>query len=93
MLCAVPAGGETPTPAQADSLVWYIEQLEYDLAVCQIRAGARADTLQIRNELLAEQLRWANEDRAKWYHKPGLWFIIGSALGIWVAGSAVKVTF
>lgn len=83
------AGGE----AEADSLVWYIEALEHDLALAEIRGNARADTLQIRVDLLNEQLRWAREDRRRWYHDPRIWFLIGAGAGVWVAGQAVKVTF
>lgn len=85
-----PAAAE---PAQVDSLVWYVEQLEHDLAVAQIRGAAHADSLAIRCELLGDELRLAQQDRRRWYHDPRIWFLLGAGLGVYVAGQAVKAAY
>ena len=83
-----PAGGQTR--AETDSLVWYVEQLEYDLAIARIRGQSQVDSLAIRLEFLQDELDWAKEDRRRWYHNPGLWFIVGAAIGIGTAGLALR---
>ena len=89
-----PARAETrAAPAQGDSLVWYVEQLEYDLRVCEIRGAARADSLRIALDFTGQRLAWALEDRARWYEKPGLAFMAGAVLALVVFGQVVKVTF
>ena len=79
--------------AETDSLVWYVEQLEHDLLLCRIDADARTDSLQIRLDLTERQLEWAMEDTKKWYHSPGLWYIIGVASGVAVAGLTAQAVF
>lgn len=94
VLWSAPVRAQAPlTEAQADTLVSYVEQLEFELEICHIRGGARADTLQIRVDLLEEQLRWAREDRARWYQDPRIWFLVGAAAGVWVAGQAAQAAF
>jgi hypothetical protein len=89
-LWTAPANAE---PAAVDSLVWYVEQLEHDLAVCQIRGDARADSLAIRCEVLGWRLDDLQKNQRRWWHDQRLWFIAGAALGVWVAGQAVRVSF
>lgn len=79
--------------AETDSLVWYIEQLEHDIAIQRIRYEAGNDSLQIRLDLTQRQLEWAREDERKWYHSPGLWFIIGAGAGVLVSGMAANAVF
>ena len=74
-------------------MVWYVEQLEHDLAVCQIRGDARADSLAIRCEMVELQLQDAREYRRRWYHDPRLWFLAGAALGVYVSAQAVRAGF
>ena len=94
IVCAAPwTAPAAAAEAETDSLVWYVEQLEHDLALAEIRGNARADTLQIRVDLLNEQLAWAREDRRRWYHDPRIWFLVGAGLGVWVAGQAARATF
>lgn len=94
VLWSAPASAQAPlSEAQADSLVTYVEQLEFDLEICRIRGAVLADTLQIRVDLLEEQLRWAREDRRRWFHDPRIWFLIGAAAGVWVAGQAARAAF
>jgi len=81
------------TAAQTDSLVWYVEQLEHDLALSKIRAGAKADSLAIRLEYVTQQLQWANEDRRRWYQDPRLWFLFGCASATLVMSGAMHVAF
>jgi len=91
---ARPAAGETKaSPAEVDSLVWYVEQLEHDLAICQIRGGARADSLRIALAGSELRLQWALEDRPRWYEKPSLAFMAGAVIAFVVFGQVVKVTF
>jgi hypothetical protein len=80
-------------PAQVDSLVWYIEELEHDLAVCQIRGEATADSLAIRCDLLGEELALAQKEQRRWFHDPRLWFLAGAALGVYVSAQAVRASF
>lgn len=90
------AGGPTPagaSPAQVDSLVWYVQQLEYDLKVEGIRAEARQDSLKIRCALLTEQLAWSREDRRRWFHDPRLWFLAGAAAATLVMSGALHLAF
>ena len=90
LLLSAPAcvGQET----QADSLVWYVEALEADLALCRVDGRARADSLTIRLEFATKRLEWAEADAAKWYTSPPLMFMLGAALGLVVAGAALNVT-
>lgn len=93
-LPAPSAHAEQPmSEAQTDSLVWYVEQLEHDLAVCQIRAGARADSLSLRLDFTAERLKWAEEDRRRWYQDPRLWFLVGAAGATFVLAGALQISF
>jgi hypothetical protein len=90
----LPAAAEMrANPAQVDSLVWYVEQLEHDLTMCQIRAGARADSLAIRLDFTTERLKWAEEDRRRWYHDPRLWFLAGCAAATVVMSGAIAISF
>lgn len=97
VLCSAPASAgpvDRPLPAaQADSLVWYVEQLEHDLTICHIRAGARADSLALRLEYVTQQLQWAQEDRRRWYQDPRLWFLAGAAASVLVMSSALHLSF
>ena len=81
------------TEAQVDSLVWYVEQLEADLQLCQIRAGARADSLTLRLDFTTERLEWAEEDRRKWYQDPRLWFLVGAVSTTFVMSGALQLSF
>ena len=81
------------TAAQTDSLVWYVEQLEHDLAMSKIRAGARADSLTIRLEYVSQQLAWSAEDRRHWYQDPRLWFLFGAASATLVMAGAMRISF
>lgn len=95
--CAGPAGAgpvDRPLPAaEADSLVWYVEQLEHDLAICQVHAGARADSLRLRCEWLAQRLEWAEQDQRRWYHDPRLWFLVGAASAAFVMAGSLQLSF
>lgn len=97
LLCGGPAlGGPVADPlpaAEADSLVWYVEELEHDLALCQVHAGARADSLRLRCEWLAQRLEWAEQDQRRWYHDPRLWFLVGAAATAFVLGGSLQVSF
>lgn len=85
-----PASGQTP--AETDSLVWYAEQLEFDLLVCEIRGAARADSLAVIVWGLEDRLAWAQEDRQRWWQSPGLMICVGVALGAAAAGLAFNLT-
>ena len=88
LLCGPPSGAESP--AQVDSLVWYVEALETDLALCEINGKATADSLRIKVEYLNLRLEWAEEDKPKWYNSPSLMFIGGAAVGLLAAGWATN---
>ena len=75
--------------AQTDSLVWYTEALEADLAMCEIDGKATADSLRIKIEYPNMRIEWAEEDAPKWYNHPSLMFMGGAALGIIVTGYAI----
>lgn len=76
------AVGQEMTPAQTDSLVWYAEQLEHDLAICKI--GARADMDSLRVDLLVANMKieYLQENQRKWYQSPILWYSIGVGVGV-----------
>lgn len=95
LLWSVPAAAGQPatTEAQVDSLVWYVQTLEHDLAIAKIRGQARGDSLDIRCSLLTEQLKWANEDRRRWYQSPSLLFMLGTAAGIAVTAAVLRVSY
>lgn len=92
-----PAGGAPVTrglaPAEADSLVWYVEDLEAEIKLLRIRAAAEADSLKLRLEFMGYRLQWALEDRPRWYEKPSLAFMAGAVIALVVFGQVVKVTF
>ena len=92
----VPAHAGQPgqtSPAQVDSLVWYVQQLEHDLSISRIRGQARGDSLSVRLEYVTEQLRWANEDRRRWYQSPSLLLLVGVAAGIGVTAAVLRVSY
>lgn len=77
---------------QADSLVWYVETLEADLALCRVDGQFKVDALTAQLDFANKRLDWAEEDRPKWYNSPPLMFMLGAALGLVVAGAALNVT-
>jgi len=81
------------TAAQADSLVWYIEDLEAQLKLSQIRAAARADSLALRLEFQGYRLQWALEDRPRWWERPGLAFLGGVVAAIVVISQVLRISF
>jgi hypothetical protein len=89
----VSGGNYPPTETAVDSLVWYIEELEHDLAVSGIRAEARQDSLKITCDLLTERLAWAEEDRRRWFQDPRLWFLAGCAAATLVMAGSLQVAF
>lgn len=95
--CAAPAGAGPVTraasPAETDSLVWYVEELEHDLLLCQVRAGASRDSLALRCDDLAQRLAWAQQDQRRWYHDPRLWFLVGAAAATLVMAATLQVSF
>jgi hypothetical protein len=81
------------TEAQTDSLVSYIELLEYDLLVAEFRTDAKTDSLRVQMDILGRRLAIAEEARAKWYHDPRLWFTAGVFVGVVVTGAALNLSF
>lgn len=81
------------TAAQADSLVSYIELLEYDLAMCGIGHDAKQDSLQVDLAILKYHLEIAEKERAKWYQDPRLWFLCGAVAATVVMGATLQFTF
>lgn len=90
---ALPRPAAAEIPAQVDSLVWYIEDLEHQLAICEIRGKAGRDSLRVELAGANLRLQWALEDRPRWYEKPGMAFMAGAVLALVVFGQVVKVTF
>lgn len=93
IVSAAPSTGQDSAESAADSLVWYVEQLERDLEQERIMAADRADSLTIQVDYLTTKLEWATEDRQKWYHDPRLWFPLGVALGVIVTGQVVRISY
>ena len=83
------ASGES----QADSLVAYVEVLEWDLAQCEIMAVAREDSLQIKLRVIGWELAAADSMKMRWWEKPYIWFLFGAAASVLVIGSTVRLTF
>jgi len=88
--------------AETDSLTFYVEQLEHDLLLAEIRyearlevmqanASARADSLTIANAYLAERLHYAQSQARRWYHDPRLWYTAGVATGAILVATAVDI--
>ena len=75
-----------------DSLVYYTETLEADIKLLKIKSKEEKNTLLVQLEFMGKRLEWAQEDRLRWYQKPALWFMVGAALGLLVAGMAFSVT-
>lgn len=73
--------------------MWYVEQLEADLALCRVHAGVRADSLRLRGEWLAQRLEWSEQDQRRWYHDPRLWFLVGAASAVFVMAGALQLSF
>ncbi len=90
---SAPAAGAELKTAEADSLVWYIEQLEADLELCRVDAAAAADSLGVDLRLMATRLEWAQEERARWYHDPRLWFLVGAASATLAVGLSLRIAF
>ena len=88
----VPASVAQNTTA-IDSLLWYTEQLEADLKLLKIQSKQDKNALLIQLEFMGTRLEWAEEDRLHWYEKPALWFMIGAAIGLLVAGWALNITY
>ena len=91
IVSAAPSIAQDSGATAADSLTWYVEQLERDLAQAEIMAADTRDSLQIRVEYLTTKLEWATEDRRRWYHDPRLWFPLGVALGVIVTGQVLRI--
>jgi hypothetical protein len=92
-LVPLSAPGQGLTEAQADSLVSYIELLEFDLAVCDIRHGAKADSLRVDLDIMSYRLAMAEKEKARWYHDPRLWFLVGAVSATVVMGATLNITF
>jgi len=81
---------EPLTAAEADSLVWYIEALERDLAVRD--SPAYVDSLEIRLELLTIENMGLKDQRTPWYKAPELVFPAGVGLGALLVAVIVRVS-
>ena len=93
--CLVFSGGQAYAleEAETDSLVAYVELLEYDLAQCSFNAIATEDSLQIRLRVMGWELAAAESQKMHWYEKPYIWFLFGAAASVLVIGSTVNLTF
>jgi hypothetical protein len=92
-----PAGGAPVTrglaPAEADSLVWYVEDLEAEIKLLRIRAAAEADSLRLRLEFMGYRLQWAEADRPRWWQRPGVAFLGGVAAAIALIAQVLRISF
>ena len=90
---ALERAGQGLTEVQADSLVSYIELLEFDLAVCDIRHDAQSDSLRVNLDIMSYRLAMAEKEKARWYHDPRLWFLVGAVSATVVLGTTLNITF
>lgn len=92
-----PAAGAPVTrglaPAEADSLVWYIEDLEAQLRICEIRGAARADSLALRLEFMGYRLQWAEADRPRWWQRGAVAFFAGVVSAVVVLAQVLRISF
>jgi len=79
------AAAQEMTPAQVDSVVWYAEQLEHDLAICKIQSDAVTDSLRVDLTVASMRIDLLKGNQRKWYHAPVLWYSIGVAVGVLAA--------
>ena len=79
--------------AQVDSLVAYVEVLEWDLAQCGIMAAATEDTLRHRLEWALWDLEASKAREMKWYQKPAIHFLFGAAAMALIYGATVNLSF
>ena len=89
IVCLVLCGGQAyaSEEAQTDSLVFYVELLERDLAQCELMAVAREDSLQVRLRVIGWELEASRALEMKWYERPILHFLFGAAATILVLHS------
>lgn len=80
------------SPAEADSLVWYVEDLEAELKLARIRAAAEFDSLRLRVEFMDYKLQWAMEDRPRWWQRPGFAFIGGVVSAIILLAQVLRIS-
>ena len=88
---AEPANGSGAT--ETDTLVAYIEALEFDLAVQRADFVAVEDSLQVELRVLGWELEALRGNQRRWWDDQRLWFLIGAVSAVVVMGSAVQITF
>lgn len=74
LLSIAPARGGSQTrtddaTAQRDSLVWYVEQLEHDLAVERARGRASAESLRVELRVVTWRAEAAEAALPRWYER------------------------
>ena len=79
--------------AETDSLVSYVELLEWDVAQCELNATAVQDSLEVRLRIMGWELEASRALEMKWYEKPMIHFIFGAAAMALVYGATVNLTF
>ncbi len=73
--CDELVNAENDQTAIIDTLVWDIEQLEFEAKVQK----SSMDSLKIVNRYLEWRLERAEDNERKWYHDPRLHFLAGAA--------------
>jgi hypothetical protein len=63
--------------AQIDSLVWYVEQLEADLAKLELLRAAQVDSAMVENQFKDYKIEILEKNQRQWYDSKGLWFVSG----------------
>ena len=91
VLCSVPVYGLGE--AETDSLVAYVELLEWDVAQCELSGRAVQDSLEVRLRIMSWELEASRALELKWYEKPYIWFIFGASAMALIYGATVNLTF
>lgn len=80
-------------PAEADSLVWYVEDLEAEIRLLKIRAAAESDSLKLRLEFMGYRLQWAEADRPRWWQRGAVAFFAGVASAVVLLAQVLRISF
>ena len=79
--------------AETDSLVAYVEVLEWDIAQCELSGRAVQDSLEVRLRIMGWELEASRALEARWYESPILHFVFDAAAMALVYGATINLTF
>ena len=88
-----PTSPESVSSAEVDTLLFYVEQLEHDLAISRSFYTAEVDSLQIELRIKGWEIEAWKEQRRRWYESPIIHFTLGVVVATVVMATSLSISF